>query len=192
MHFPCIFRAKFHTVDRNLKTSRGKKRISGLCLYSEISLFVSHIMLPPVFRAQTLDGFVSCCVETHYNFPLIHDTDNVPLWRVWHTRLKTLLSLVLRAWLVMMYLCDNFSGCGGRLNTQSGSLRYPTEEGQGYDHEVDCGWVITTQRNKVLSQTQLVGFGVANFSVWTSPRIWRISQSWLWLGDHNATRQWAV
>ena len=49
-----------------------------------------------------------------------------------------------------MYFVTYFVlGCGGRLNTASGSLTYPPEQGQGYEHDTDCGWVISTAQNKV-------------------------------------------
>ena len=39
--------------------------------------------------------------------------------------------------------------CGGRLNSESGSFRFPQQVGETYPHGASCAWVITTSPNKV-------------------------------------------
>ncbi|CAH1775425.1 unnamed protein product [Owenia fusiformis] len=40
--------------------------------------------------------------------------------------------------------------CGGRLDGDSGSFRYPRTSGTNYPHSVSCAWVITVSTNKII------------------------------------------
>jgi cubilin len=50
-----------------------------------------------------------------------------------------------------MHCQEQQQSCGGRLDGESGTLRYPHTTGQSYDHNVNCAWVITTSPNKIMS-----------------------------------------